>query len=290
MVPPMILKLRNKSKPQLDLSGPVPALFGIVNLTPDSFSDGGRYPDAGAAVEEALRMFEAGAAGVDLGAESTRPGAAEVPAEVETARLVPVIRGIRERKPDAVISVDTRKSAPARASLEAGADIINDVSGLTFDPAMAATVAEFDAAVVLMHMRGTPQTMRSQAELMHYENVVTEVADALENLQANAIAAGIRSDAIMLDPGLGFAKTPEQDFALVREAAYLRQRLHTPLFYGPSRKSFLSSLCPGKKAAERDHATMGILCALASAGVEILRVHNVPMSMESLKAFRMGTC
>ena len=282
----MILRLANKNKPVLDLSGPVPAVFGIVNLTPDSFSDGGKYPDAESAVQEALRMFEAGAAGVDLGAESTRPGAAEVPAETEIARLVPVIRGILERKPEAVISVDTRKAAPARASLEAGADIINDVSGLTFDPAMAATAAEFDAAVVLMHMRGTPETMRSQPELMRYDNVVTEVADALETLQANAIAAGIRSDAILLDPGLGFAKTPDQDFALVRHADYLRKRLHTPLFYGPSRKSFLASTCPGKKAAERDYATAGILCALASAGVEVLRVHNVPMAMECLAAFR----
>ena len=281
----MILKLRNKNKPQLNLSGPVPAVFGIVNLTPDSFSDGGKYPDAEAAVQEALHMFEAGAAGVDLGAESTRPGAAEVPPETEIRRLVPVIRGILELKPDAVISVDTRKAAPARASLEAGADIINDVSGLTFDPAMARTVAEFDAAAVLMHMRGTPETMRSNPELMRYDNVVTEVADALEILQENAIAAGIRSDAIMLDPGLGFAKTPDQDFALIREAAYLRERLHTPLFYGPSRKSFLSTLCPGKPANERDYATAGILCALASAGVEILRVHNVPMAMDCLKAF-----
>ena len=281
----MILNLRHKNKPQLNLTGPIPAVFGIVNLTPDSFSDGGKYPDAEAAVQEALQMFEAGAAGVDLGAESTRPGAAEVPPEIERQRLVPVIRGILERKPDAVISVDTRKAAPARASLEAGADIINDVSGLTFDPAMAGTVAEFDAAVVLMHMRGTPETMRSNPELMRYDNVVTEVADALENLQENAIAAGIRSDAIMLDPGLGFAKTPEQDFALVREAAYLRERLHTPLFYGPSRKSFLSSLCPGKPAKERDYATAGILCSLAASGVEILRVHNVPMAVDCLKAF-----
>ena len=284
----MKLRLRNKLKPELDLSGPVPAVFGIINLTPDSFSDGGKYPDPESAVKEALRMFEAGAAGVDLGAESTRPGAKEVPAEIETGRLVPVIRGILERKPDAVISVDTRKAAPARASLEAGADIINDVSGLTFDPDMARTVAGFDAAVVLMHMRGTPETMRSRPEMMRYDNVVTEVAEALELLQENAIAAGIRSDAILLDPGLGFAKTPEQDFALVRDAAYLRERLHTPLFYGPSRKSFLSSICPGKPAAERDHATTGILCALAAAGVEVLRVHNVPMAVDALKAFHKG--
>ena len=281
----MILKLRNKFKPELDLSGPVPAVFGIINLTPDSFSDGGKYPDSEAAVQESLRMLDAGAAGLDLGAESTRPGAKEVPAEVEISRLVPVIRGIRERRPDAVISVDTRKAAAARASLEAGADIINDVSGLTFDPAMASTAAEFDAAVVLMHMRGTPETMRSTPEMMQYEDVVREVADALESLQANAISAGIRSDAILLDPGLGFAKTPEQDLALVSHAWELRQRLHTPLFYGPSRKSFLAPLCPGKKPVERDPATMGILCALASSGVEVLRVHNVPMAVDCLTAF-----
>ena len=285
----MILKLRNKFKPELDLSGPVPAVFGIINLTPDSFSDGGKYSDSEAAVRESLRMLEAGAAGLDLGAESTRPGAKEVPAEVEISRLVPVIRGIREHRPDAVISVDTRKAAAARASLEAGADIINDVSGLTYDPAMASTAAEFDAAAVLMHMRGTPETMRSTPELMRYEDVVTEVGDALESLQANAIAAGIRSDAILLDPGLGFAKTPEQDLALVSHARYLRQRLHTPLFYGPSRKSFLAPLCPGKTPVERDPATMGILCALAASGVEVLRVHNVPMAVDCLIAFRKAS-
>ena len=285
MEPPMILRLRNKQKPDLNLSGPVPAVFGIVNLTPDSFSDGGRYPDSQSAAEEALRMFEAGAAGVDLGAESTRPGADDVPPEIEIRRLLPVIRFILERKPDAVISIDTRKAPVARAALAAGADIVNDVSGLTFDPAMAETAAEFDAAVVLMHMRGTPKNMRTP-EMMQYHDVVSEVADALETLQENAIAAGIRSDAILLDPGLGFAKTPEQDFALVRHADYLRQRLHTPLFYGPSRKSFLSALCPGKKASERDYATAGILCSLALAGVEVLRVHNVPMAVECMRAFR----
>lgn len=284
----MILKLANKNKPELDLSGSVPAVFGILNVTPDSFSDGGRYADVSTAVEEALRMFDAGATGVDIGAESTRPGAAEVPVEVEKARLLPVIHALLERKPDAVISVDTRKAPVARAVLEAGADIVNDVSGFTFDPAMAETVAEFDAAAVLMHMRGTPENMRTP-EMMRYEDVVEEVADFLENAQAKAIETGIRSDAIMLDPGLGFAKTPEQDFALVRNAAYLRERLHTPLFYGPSRKSFLASLCPDRKPVERDYATAGILCALASAGVEIVRVHNVPMALESLKAFRKAS-
>ena len=281
----MILRFANKHKPQLDLSGPLPAVFGIVNLTPDSFSDGGKYPTPQSAVSAALQLLEAGAAGVDIGAESTRPGAREVPAEIEIARLVPVIRGILEQKPDAIISVDTRKAAAARAALEAGADIINDVSGLTFDPAMAQTAAEFDAAVVLMHMRGTPENMRTP-EMMRYKDVVAEVADALESLQADAITTGIRSDAILLDPGLGFAKTPDQDFALVRHAEYLRKRLHTPLFYGPSRKSFLAQLCPGRQASERDYATAGILCALAAAGVEVLRVHNVAMAMECLRAYR----
>lgn len=282
----MLLTLANNKKRTLKLSGATPAVFGIVNLTPDSFSDGGRYPDAAAAVAEALRMLDQGAFGVDLGAESTRPGAKEVPVAVELERLLPVVRGIREQRPDAVISIDTRKSAVARETLKAGADIINDVSALTFDPAMAETIASFDAAVVLMHMRGTPENMKAPG-MMQYTDVVSEVADFLEQAQDDAIAAGIRSDSILLDPGLGFAKTPEQDYSLIRNAAALRQRLHTPLFYGPSRKSFLKSVS-GEQPQERDFATAGILCALAAAKIEAVRVHNVRAALETMRAFSMG--
>lgn len=278
------MRLVLKNKPPLEFSQPLPAVFGIVNLTPDSFSDGGKYTDAQTAAEDAVAMLEAGAAGVDLGAESTRPGALEVQPETEVKRLLPVIRLIRERRPDAIISVDTRKAKVAEAVLDEGADIINDVSAMTFDPRMAGIISTYDAAVVLMHMRGTPATMRSP-ENMIYDKVVDEVGLYLEDAFARAVSAGIRSDAILLDPGLGFAKTPTQDYELVKKAAILRQRLKAPLFYGPSRKSFLSQLCPGKKPAERDYATGGILCALAAAKVEIVRVHNVAMAVECMSAF-----
>lgn len=278
----MRLVLKNKSP--VEFGRPAPAVFGIVNLTPDSFSDGGKFTDVQSAVSEALAMLDTGAAGVDLGAESTRPGSLEVPAETEIERLLPVLRKIREARPEAILSVDTRKAAVAEAVLDAGADIINDVSAMTFDPRMAEVVAAHDAAVVLMHMRGTPATMRNP-EFMLYDNVTDVVGLYLEDAFARAVSAGIRSDAVLLDPGLGFAKNPAQDFELVKNAAVLRQRLRAPLFYGPSRKSFLSQLCPGKKPAERDSATAGILCALAAAKVEIVRVHNVPMSIDVMNAF-----
>lgn len=278
------MRLVLKEKPPLEFIQPLPAVFGIVNLTPDSFSDGGKYADAHAAAAEAVAMLDAGAAGVDLGAESTRPGALEVPPETEIERLLPVLRQIRELRPEAILSVDTRKAGVAEAVLDAGADIINDVSAMTFDPRMAEVVSSHDAAVVLMHMRGTPATMRNP-ENMVYDNVTDAVGLYLEDAYARAVSAGIRSDAILLDPGLGFAKNPAQDYELVKNAAALRKRLKAPLFYGPSRKSFLSQVCPGRKPAERDYATAGILCALAAAKVEIVRVHNVPMALDCMNAF-----
>ncbi len=278
------MRLVLKDKSPVEFNQSAPAIFGIVNLTPDSFSDGGKYADVQAAVSEAFAMLDAGAVGLDLGAESTRPGSVEVPPETEIGRLLPVLRKIRETRPDALLSVDTRKATVAEAVLDAGADIINDVSAMTFDPRMAEVVASRDAAVVLMHMRGTPATMRNP-EFMVYDNVTDAVGLYLEDAFAHAVSAGIRSDAILLDPGLGFAKNPAQDYELVKNAALLRKRLKAPLFYGPSRKSFLSQLCPGKKPMERDYATAGILCALAAAKVEIVRVHNVPMAVESMNAF-----
>ena len=198
-------------------------------------------------------------------------------------RLLPVIHALLERKPDAVISVDTRKAPVARAVLEAGADIVNDVSGFTFDPAMAETVAEFDAAAVLMHMRGTPENMRTP-EMMRYEDVVEEVADFLENAQAKAIETGIRSDAIMLDPGLGFAKTPEQDFALVRNAAYLRERNSQRTKKQAARSSlktassamFLSCYREALRKAFRLSIAIGTLCTRRISTPAAASAHNMP--------------
>ena len=279
------LKLRNNRTLEYGADG-IPALFGILNVTPDSFSDGGHFLDPDRAVRGALAMLDAGACGIDAGAESTRSGAEEVPVSVEIERLVPVIRALKEVRSDAVISVDTRKAAVAAAALEAGADIINDISAMTFDPEMASVVSGARAAVILMHMRGTPQTMQNPENLL-YPDVCAEVADCLNHAFERAVAAGISPDSILLDPGLGFAKTPEQNLALVRGAAELRKKVSAPLYYAPSRKSFLARVCAGKPASERDYATAGVLASLAAQGVEFVRVHNVPMALESMTAFRL---
>ena len=282
---PKSLKLRNKRSLEYGADG-IPAVFGILNVTPDSFSDGGRFPDPDHAVRGALAMLDAGACGIDVGAESTRPGAEEVPVSVEIERLVPVIHALKEARSDVVISVDTRKAAVAAAALEAGADIVNDISAMTFDPEMASVVSGARAAVILMHMRGTPQTMQNP-EYLCYADVCAEVADYLNAAFERAVAAGISPDSILLDPGLGFAKTPEQNLALIRGASELRKMVRAPLYYAPSRKSFLARVCAGKPAAERDYATAGVLASLAAQEIEFVRVHNVPMALESMRAFRL---
>ena len=259
-------------------------IFGILNVTPDSFSDGGRFTETEKAVRGAVEMLDAGACAVDIGAESTRPGAAETPVSLEIERIIPVIRALKERRPDAIVSVDTRKAAVAAAALEAGAEIINDISAMTFAPAMPSVIAAADAAVILMHMRGTPQTMQNPENLV-YGDVCAEVASYLQTAFERAVAAGIHPDSILLDPGLGFAKTQEQNFELVRGASKLRERVEAPLFYAPSRKSFLSHICEGKKPAERDYATAGVLASLTAQKIEFVRVHNVPMALESMTAF-----
>ena len=165
-------------------------------------------------------------------------------------------------------------------------DVVNDISAMTFDPEMASVVSGAHAAVILMHMRGTPQTMQNP-EHLRYSDVCAEVADCLNHAFERAVAAGISPDSILLDPGLGFAKTPEQNLALVRGAAELRKKVGAPLYYAPSRKSFLARVCAGKPASERDYATAGVLASLAAQGIEFVRVHNVPMALESMTAFRL---
>lgn len=277
------LRLRNNRSLDCD-AAQIPMIFGILNVTPDSFSDGGRFTETEKAVRGAVEMLDTGACAVDIGAESTRPGAAETPVSLEIERIIPVIRALKERRPDAIVSVDTRKAAVAAAALEAGAEIINDISAMTFDPAMPSVIAAADAAVILMHMRGTPQTMQNPENLV-YGDVCAEVASYLQTAFERAVAAGIHPDSILLDPGLGFAKTQEQNFELVRGASKLRERVEAPLFYAPSRKSFLSHICEGKKPAERDYATAGVLASLTAQKIEFVRVHNVPMALESMTAF-----
>jgi dihydropteroate synthase len=249
--------------------GPGPFLMGIVNATPDSFSDGGRFLDPEAAVEQVLRLAAEGADLVDLGGESTRPGAPPVPADEEIRRVVPVVERLRARGVAIPISVDTTKGAVARAALAAGADLVNDVSGLG-DPDLGRAVAAARVPVVLMHTRGTPADMQSRAV---YGDVVAEVAAELRGVLARAAAAGIDPGRVILDPGIGFAKTAEQNVELLARVGELRA-LGRPLLVGPSRKSFIGKLT-GAAVTDRLPGTLAAVTACVLAGVELLRVHDV---------------
>ncbi len=262
-----------------------PRLFGIINLTPDSFSDGGRFFCVEEAVKCACKLLDEGAFAIDAGGESTRPGAEVISVEEEKKRVIPFIKALRRERPQAVISIDTRKSAVAASAMEAGADIINDVSGLQFDPDMGKVAGDTSAGLILTHSRGTPQTMKEERFLL-YNDIVKDVADFLNSAAEKAIGDhGIKRESILLDPGLGFAKTPEQDWLLCQKAEELRSLTSFPLFYAPSRKSFLKKITGNEPAAGRDSATFGILGKLLLAGVEFLRVHDVKNTVMFLESF-----
>ena len=256
--------------------GPGPFLMGVVNVTPDSFSDGGRFLALDAAVAHAERLAEEGADLVDLGGESTRPGAIPVGAAEERRRVVPVIERLRARGFRLPISVDTSKGEVARAAIEAGADLVNDVSGLS-DPALAAVIQAAGVPAVVMHTRGTPVDMASRAT---YADLLQEVAAELRQALDRAAAAGLREDRIILDPGLGFAKTPAQTVELLARVGELRS-LGRPLLVGPSRKRFIGEVL-GQPDADRTAGTLGVCLALASQGVQILRVHDVAPVRQAL--------
>jgi dihydropteroate synthase len=250
--------------------------MGILNVTPDSFSDGGAYASVEAVVRRAEEMVREGAALLDVGGESTRPGAAEVSAEEEIARILPVIRMLRERLP-VPVSVDTRKAEVARAALEAGAEVVNDISALS-DPAMARVMAASGAGVVLMHMRGTPETMQMNPT---YDDVVREVTDELGRALERAVGAGIEPERIVVDPGIGFGKTGAHNLQLLARLAELG-RLGRPVLLGVSRKGFLGSLLGGAAPAERATATAAACVAGLLQGARIFRVHDVRVVREAL--------
>ena len=250
-------------------------LMGILNVTPDSFSDGGRYVDASRAVERALEMVAEGADLIDIGGESSRPGSASVSEAEELARLMPVLESLRPQI-DVPISIDTQKPGVARRSLEAGASIVNDIRGLR-DPEMMEVVAEGRASVVLMHMRGTPRTMQDDTA---YADVVTEIARFLEAQAMAARQAGIEE--IAVDPGLGFGKSAEQNFVIL---ARLREimALGYPVLIGPSRKSFLGSLPSGLPTGERLEGTLAAVAVGVTNGASIVRVHDVEPCRRALE-------
>ena len=253
-------------------------IMGILNVTPDSFSDGGKHEGTAAALEHARRMIAEGAQIIDIGGESTRPGAPEVPEEEEIARTRPVIEALRAGWPGS-ISIDTSKAAVAAAALEAGADIVNDVSGLLADPEMTPLCAKSGCGVVVMHMQGDPRTMQV---LPHYKDVVAEVIAFFEERIATLGAAGIDPECLCLDPGIGFGKTVEHNLALLRALPEMSIG-GRPVLLGVSRKSFIGKALGSTDLADRAWPTVAITAWAREAGARIHRVHDVKPNAEALR-------
>jgi dihydropteroate synthase len=252
-------------------------VMGILNLTPDSFSDGGRLAGVDAAIARGLELFEQGADWLDVGGESTRPGALRVPADEEARRVVPVLAGLR-RRGAGPLSVDTTKAAVAAAALDAGADIVNDVSGFAYDPAMAALVAARGVPAVLMHLRGPFETMHRAPA---YRDVMGEVVAELREALARAGRAGVRPEQLLVDPGLGFSKAAEHSLEALRRLPELAV-LERPVLVGPSRKSFVGRVLD----APVERRLMGTAAAVASAvllGAHVVRVHDVAEMAEVVR-------
>ena len=256
-----------------------PLLMGIVNVTPDSFSDGGKYFSVETAVDQALRLVEDGADLLDIGGESTRPYSDPISTADELERIVPIFEALRNRV-HIPLSVDTSKSAVARAALAAGAEIINDVTALTSDPVMLQLAADSAAGICAMHMQGTPQTMQDNPR---YNDVAKEVRDYLSSRLEALVAAGIAAERVCLDPGIGFGKTHQHNLTLMAHSGELHE-LGRPLLVGHSRKGFLGKLL-GDKQADRTSATVGAALSLAVQGVQVIRVHDVRPVREALLAF-----
>ena len=260
-----------------------PAVMGVINLTPDSFSDGGRFNRADLALNEASRQLREGAQVLDLGAQSTRPGAVEVGAEEELLRLLPCLEKIRAAFPQAILSVDTFLASVARAALEAGADWINDISGGRRDPGMLPLVADAGCPYVLMHSRGDSQTMDDCIDYGD-QGVVAGVLQELRLSTTRALQAGLSREQLIWDPGLGFAKTNEQNIQLIRELEDL-QRDGIPLLLGPSRKRFIGAVLDQPRAKARIWGTAAVCARAVEAGVHVVRVHDVgPISQVVIMA------
>ena len=257
-----------------------PLLMGILNVTPDSFSDGGEFLDANAALTQALKLLDDGADILDIGGESTRPYATPISTDEELRRVMPVIEAVHRERPQVVISIDTTKAVVAQAALAAGAEMINDISGLAGDPAMIEVATGSHAGVCAMHMQGTPQTMQDNP---FYDDVVDEIFAYLCERRDSFIAAGIERERICLDPGIGFGKTHEHNIMLMANCWRFHD-LGCPLLVGHSRKAFIGKLI-GDKTADRTFGTIGGALALARQGVQIIRVHDVAAVKQALVLF-----
>jgi dihydropteroate synthase len=253
-------------------------VMGVVNVTPDSFSDGGRHLERDAAVRHGLSLAEAGADLVDVGGESTRPGAGEVPLQVELDRVLPVIEAVRAAS-DVPVSIDTRKAAVAREALRLGAVLVNDVSGLGHDPGLATAVAEAGAALALMHTQGTPETMQVDPR---YDDVVAEVIELLSGRIDRAVAAGVSRERIWIDPGIGFGKTAGHNLFLLRHLEEFRV-LGAPVLVGTSRKRFIGALSGGRPPDQRLPGSLASIAAVAVLhGADVVRVHDVAEAKDAL--------
>ncbi|MCS7238367.1 MAG: dihydropteroate synthase [Thermoguttaceae bacterium] len=259
--------------------GRVPLIMGIVNVTPDSFYDGGKYLDVQAAVDHALRLEAEGADILDIGGESTRPYATPVPVDEELRRVIPVVKQLVD-KVRVPLSIDTYKAKVAEEALAAGAEIVNDVTALRGDPRMLAVVVETGAALCLMHMQGSPQTMQVNPR---YQDVVAEVLDFLSCCRDRAVEAGVAPEKIAVDPGIGFGKRLEHNVALLQNME-LFHRLGCPVLVGPSRKRFIGDLT-GALEADRLPGTIATVLTLARKGVQIVRVHDVAAVRQALRVF-----
>lgn len=259
-----------------------PIVVGIVNVTPDSFSDGGSFLSVGDAIARAAQLIEDGADIIDIGGESTRPqNAAEVPAAEELRRVIPALEGIRNAMPAAIISVDTVKAEVAREALAAGAAIINDVSGFRLDPEMAAVCAEGRAGAILMHSRGGVATMGTYRDADYGTDVVGEVVSEIEQRVASAREAGVQREAIVVDPGIGFSKRSEHSLALLAGLSRVAA-LGYPVLVGVSRKRFIGEITGVSKASERDAGTTGANVGALLAGARLFRVHDARLARHAL--------
>jgi dihydropteroate synthase len=245
-------------------------LMGVLNVTPDSFSDGGEFYAPAAAIAQAQRLVEAGADIIDIGGQSTRPGAEQIAVEEELKRVLPVVEAVRSLL-SVPISVDATRASVAQRAVAAGADMVNDISGGTFDPDMLPTVAQLGVPIALMHIRGTPQTMQ---KLTKYQDLIGEIYEFLERQMAAALSAGIERSHLIVDPGIGFAKTGEQNLEILRQLPSFRS-LGVPILVGVSRKSFIGRILNRPDPKERVWGTAAACCGAIAGSADILRVHDV---------------
>ena len=262
-----------------------PLVMGILNVTPDSFSDGGAWAGSEAAIARAAAMVAQGVDILDIGGESTRPGAADVPEDAEIARTIPVIAALRARGIATPISIDTRKAAVARAAVAAGADMVNDVSALGHDPAMADTLAALDVPVCLMHAQGTPQTMQADPR---YDDVLAEVFAHLAQRMDSAERAGIARARLIVDPGIGFGKTLTHNLTLLHGLARFHA-LGAPVLLGASRKRFIGTLSGVEVADQRLAGSLAVALHAAAQGAQVIRVHDVAETVQALALWRALT-